>query len=197
MLMKPDLSLLLLTHNDSQNIKQNFNWLDKCPNINEIIAIDDKSTDDTTTQLKKLASKHRQVNIFSCKLDSDFGKQRQFALSKTTNNWILWLDPDETPNSQLTKFLANIRVGDYSAFHVPRKTQFLGSSLCHGETGNVKIIRVFDKNKGTFFGKVHEIWQTSGSVTTTPGAIIHHSPANFSQFLEKINCFLNHTENFT
>ena len=59
MKIKPQLSLLLLTKNESKNIEKNFDWLKQCKSIKEIIIVDDNSTDNTANLCQKLASKNR------------------------------------------------------------------------------------------------------------------------------------------
>ena len=87
-----NISLLLLTKNESENLKNNFKWLDECKTINEIIVIDDNSTDDTVETAKKLNSKNRTVKVFNRGLDGDFAYQRNFGISKTSNDLVFWLD---------------------------------------------------------------------------------------------------------
>ena len=87
MTLHHNFSLLLLTHNESENIKKNFDWLEKCKSIKEVIAIDDNSTDDTVKQLEKLQSKYRQVKIFIKSLDHDFASQRNYGISKSKYNF--------------------------------------------------------------------------------------------------------------
>ncbi|MBU3935704.1 glycosyltransferase family 2 protein [Patescibacteria group bacterium] len=186
---KHHISLLLLTKNEEDNIKVNFNWLKKCPNINEIVVVDDFSTDSTISQLKKLANQNLKIKIFKRKLNNDFSQQRIFALSKTKNNRILWLDADETPGPQLIKFLTSYNFSSKNSFSFRRQDFFAGHKLKHGETAKLKFIRFFDKRYGLFEHPVHELWISRQPITFLPLFIYHHPHKNLSTFLQKINYY--------
>jgi len=63
-----NLSLLLLTKNEQENLKEWGTWIHKLSTVNEIVVIDDESTDDTIKILKSLETKNLKVNIFKRKL---------------------------------------------------------------------------------------------------------------------------------
>jgi len=186
----PKITLLLLTKNESQNVSQNFKWLQNCQNIDQIICIDDFSTDDTLVQLNKLSPVFPNIkfNIHKRLLSSDFSKQRQFALIKSKNDWILWLDADEVPQPPLAKFLNNFDPSYYN-YSFLRHDIFLGHPLKHGETANQHFLRLFDKNHGQFQNPVHEIWHSTKPVFHTNLAINHFSHPNLTSFLQKINFY--------
>jgi glycosyltransferase involved in cell wall biosynthesis len=184
-----NLTLLLLTHNEQENIAKNFKWLDKCPSINEIIVIDDNSEDKTIEAVKKLSSKNRQVSIHSRGLDTNFSAQRQFGVSKSTNDWILWLDPDETPNKKFIRFTNHIDINKYHNYAFRRHDIFLGHELKYGETSSQYFLRLFNKNFGRFVGQVHEIWQTDQPVFHSDAYITHQSHSNLKSFFNKINFY--------
>jgi glycosyltransferase involved in cell wall biosynthesis len=183
------LSLLLLTKNEQENIKRYWTWLDKCLAINEIIVVDDNSTDDTVNELKKLATSHRQVKIYAHDLAGDFSQQRTFGVSKATNDWVLWLDADEILTNKLIEYINNIDITQYNAFSFKRNDIFLGKELKHGETANQYFIRLFNKHFGSFEGKVHEIWQPTSSVSKTDLVIYHYSHPTLYSFIQKINFY--------
>lgn len=182
------ISLLLLTKNEEGNIRTNYTWLSKCPIINEIVVIDDNSTDNTIAELKKLQTKICQVKIFSRGLDNDFSAQHNFGLSKTTNNWTLWLDADEQPEDRLVEHLNNFNFQQKTSFAFKRTYIFLDRELKHGETGNFFVTRLFNKTQGNFINKVHEIW-CSKDPTINVNLIIKHRHQDLYSFLHKINFY--------
>jgi len=181
-------SLLLLTKNESENIKSNFNWLLKCPIINEIIAIDDLSTDDTRDLLKSLETKNLKINIFSRELGNDFSSQREFGIKKSKNNWILWLDADEKPKKEMINFLNSFNFSNAN-YSFKRRDIFLGHQLKHGETSNLSFVRLFNKKHGLFQNHVHEIWKSSLPTINTDHYIFHYSHKTFYSFISKINFY--------
>ena len=184
----PNLTLLLLTHNDSTNIKDHFTWLDKCPGLNEIIIIDDNSSDDSIKEATKLKSKIRTVEIYKRGLDHNFSAQRQFGLSKAGNEWILWLDPDEEPNSEFIKFLNTFNANNFN-YSFPRHDFFLGHHLKHGETSSQSFLRLFNKNFGQFNGLVHEVWQSKKPISLGLGFIKHTSHSTLKSFFSKLDFY--------
>ena len=121
---KTNISLLLLTHNEEGSLLKNFDWLAKCPNINEIVVVDDYSTDKSLETIKSVA-KNISLKIKSRGLDRNFAAQRQFGAKQATNDWILWLDPDEKPSKKLVRFLNHFD-GHKHAYSFKRKEKFLG-----------------------------------------------------------------------
>ena len=187
--VNPSLSLLLLTKNESENIKKNFSWVGKCQTIKEIIVIDDYSTDDTFDQLKKLQSKTQKVRIFSRNLNNNFAAQRNFGISKCKHDWILALDPDEKPTDKLTLFLNHFDKHQYKSYAFKREDIFLGQTIKHGENSHLYFVRLFNKNYGKFVGQVHEIWQSQKPIKKTNLVISHYSHQTIKSFIQKINFY--------
>lgn len=182
-----NITLTLLTHNEEEKI--NFDWLKDCPRINEIIVVDDNSTDKSVEYVKKLASKNLKVSVFSRRLEGDFSAQRNFAVSKSTNSWILWLDPDEKPTKSLIDFVNKINLDKNEIYSFKRQDIFLEKILKHGETNSLNFKRLFNKKYGKFIGKVHENWDSSLPVVQKDLIIIHQSHQTLSSFLQKINLY--------
>lgn len=182
------ISLLLLTHNNASTISKYLNWLDQCPRINQIIVIDDHSTDNTQKIITNLSSKKRQVIVKSRGLANDFGAQRQFGLTQAINNWILWLDPDEEVNRSFIQFLNHFDQTQYN-YSVKRVENFVGHTLHHGETPSLNFIRLFHRQHGHFVGHVHEIWCSSKPIIQTNYSLHHHSNNTLTNFYQKINLY--------
>jgi glycosyltransferase involved in cell wall biosynthesis len=183
-----NISLCLITKNEAENISKNFIWLDLCPAINEIIAVDDNSDDDTIKSITKLQTTTRTVKVFKRGLNNNFAAQRQFGVDKTTNDFVFWLDPDEHPSSELVELLNHIDTNQYN-YSFKRLDNFLGKDLYHGETFSQHFLRLFNKNFGRFQGLVHEKWVSLKPVNQTNFILHHHSHSTLKQFLTKINLY--------
>lgn len=184
-----NISLLLITKNESESLKNNFKWLDECKTINEVIIVDDNSTDDTVETAKKLNSKNRNVKVFNRGLNNDFSAQRNFGISKVSNDLVFWLDADEYPNKKLIGFLNHIDKHKYNNYSFKRQDIFLGNTLKHGETASLKFTRLFNKNFGKFDGQVHETWVSVKPTKETGLVINHNSHKNLKSFMEKIDFY--------
>lgn len=183
-----NISLLLITKNESANINTWKTWLPKLKLVNELIVVDSQSTDDTVKKIQKLANKKLVVKTLDAENPHNFSSLRSQAIDKCKNDWILWLDADETPSPKLIKFLNHFNSTNYN-YSFPRRDTFLGEKLHHGETVNQSFLRFFNKNFGKFQGAVHEIWQTTKPVVTTNYIIYHHPHPNFYSFIQKINLY--------
>lgn len=183
------LSLVLLTKNESKNIEKNFTWLPKCKVINETIVIDDNSSDNTIEICQKLVSKKQKIKIFKRELKNDFASQRNFAISKTKNNWIFCLDADEKPSKKLIRFLNHFDTRQYKNYSFKRQDIFLKHKLKHGETASLSFTRLFNKKFGKFEGQIHEDWQTDKNIKNTKFIIFHYSHPTVRSFIQKINLY--------
>src|SRR3990167_1758767 len=95
-------SIVILTKNEEKNI---LDCLENMHDVNEIVVIDDASTDRTVEVIKSL--KRKNIKIFEHALDSVFSKQRNFGLSKAKNDWVFFVDADERVSSQLISEVKN------------------------------------------------------------------------------------------
>jgi len=186
---KQGVSLLLLTKNESKNLREHLTWLHKCPNINQVIVVDDHSTDSTISTLKELVPKTINLLIKSRGLDGNFSAQRQYGTSLATNNWILWLDADEEPSHQLISYLNSFEFDQTTNIAFKRHDFFLGGPLNHGETANQYFLRLFHRNSGGFTGMVHEIWHSNLPTKQLDIYINHYSHPTIQSFMEKINFY--------
>lgn len=181
-----NLTLILLTKNEQENLSK-WTWLDKIINLNEIIAVDDESTDNTKKILKSFESSKLSVNIHDRKLNGDFAAQRNFAVSQATNDWILFLDADEIPSPKLIDYLNNLKLSNDNCYSIKRYLVYGDKIIYHGISATDKPIRLFHKTDGTFTGKVHEGRTTTKKIININYPIFHYSAPNLKTFLSKLN----------
>src|SRR5216684_4115292 len=94
------ITVVILTKNEENNIRNCINSLLWC---DEIIIIDDYSTDATLLEISNLKSQNLKIKIFKRKLNNDFAIQRNFGLSKAKGEWILFIDADEIVSKLLKR----------------------------------------------------------------------------------------------
>lgn len=100
----------------------------------------------------------RKVRVFFKKLDRDYASQRNFLLTKSKNDWVFFIDPDERCSREIIKEIAKkIDQKKYQGLLIRREESFLGGTLKYGE-GSVWILRIGNKKYGRWQGKVHERW---------------------------------------
>lgn len=181
------LTVVVLTKNEEKNIVdclETVLWAD------EIIIVDDNSTDRTLEIIKNLNEK--KIKVFTNSLNYDFSKQRNFGLSKATKKWVIFLDSDERITSSLKEEINSIIINNiekYDGYFIKRVDFMWGKKLTHGEVGNIKLLRLIKRGKGIWMGKVHEALSVDGKTGTLGSSIFHYPHQSVSEFLSEINFY--------
>jgi len=174
------LSAVVLAKNEEENIKKCLNRLMWC---DEIVVIDDFSTDGTTKIAKQF-----QARVYKRKLGGDFASQRNFALRKAKFDWVLFIDADELVSKKLAREIRmkteNDR-GEYSSYSVKRVDIVYGKKLTGGEHGSQHIVRLVKRNHGQFVRSVHEYWVGRGKTGRLQNVLFHHPLSSLSSYLLK------------
>ena len=140
------LSVIVITKNEEKNIGEclkSVRWAD------EIIVVDAESSDATVEKARKYTQ-----NVFSHSWIG-FGEAKNFALSKCSGEWVLWLDADERVTEKLHSELIDAIAGagpGTAAFSMPRHANFLGSWIDHCGWYPGRVVRLFRKSAGSFSG---------------------------------------------
>lgn len=121
---------------------------------------------------------------FRRNLKGDFASQRNFALSKAKGDWVLFIDSDE----KLSPEIISIPQG-FAAFSLKRLDHFFGKTLHHGETGNIRLVRLAKKNFDHWEGKVHEVWVGQGKVGLLRNYLEHYPHPTIREFITEINSY--------
>lgn len=196
------MSAVVLAKNEEKNIKRCLRSLDFC---DEIIIIDDYSTDNTLNQVlkilpvgKSIRGQNSKIKIYKKKL-TDFAQQRNFGLKKATGDWVLFIDADEEISSELKNELVEFkRKGldkELSAYYIKRRDFFWGRELKHGEIKKIRrkgLIRLVKKEVGIWEGKVHErlrLKTENPKLQVFKNFINHYPHQTIKDFLKKINFY--------
>lgn len=175
-------SAAIITRNEKQNIIKCLKTVSWC---DEIIVVDDESTDGT----RELA-KQKGAKVYFRPSAADFASQRNFALRKAKGKWVLFIDADERVTESLKKeILAVLDRADISGYRLKRDDVFLGKRLHYGETANVKLIRLARKEAGSWTRPVHEIWDIKGRVGELNQPLLHYPHGSIAEFIEEINTY--------
>jgi tetratricopeptide (TPR) repeat protein len=177
--------------------KNEMNYLPGCLEsvqdlCDEFILVDSGSTDGSQVWAKDWASKTKGAQYFSQAWPDSFSTQRNFALSKVTTDWILFLDADERLDAQSQSLIRQaIQSSVSSAIQIcirnytydfqewgyqPPDTQFKNYPYGYIET---KLHRLFRRSeKIRYSGILHEKIEPQLSKhslpTETSEIIIHH-----------------------
>ncbi len=137
--------------------------------------------------IKNIPKQIAKNKILIHDLQQNFAKHRNFALKKAKYDWVFFLDSDELITPKLAREIKSaIKNNKYQAFYIERKDIFYNHRLKHGETGNIKIIRLMQKNSGKFIREVHELWQTKYPTGKLKNPLLHHHNNLTANFINKI-----------
>ncbi len=187
------ITAVILTRDEEKNIEECLRVLYWC---DELIVIDDNSSDKTVEIARKMGAK-----VFSHALKDDFSQQRNYGLEKTKSDWVLFVDADERVSealaSELSTFPSARAQGEgnsqlstqYVGFYIKRKDFMWGKELKHGETGKVKLLRLAKKAAGEWEGKVHEEWKIKGKIGQLNSPLLHYPHQSITEFLKEINFY--------
>lgn len=180
------LSVVILTKNEENNI---VDCLEKALFSDEVIVIDDYSTDRTLELINSF--KNEKIKIFKRKLEGDFASQRNFALSKTKNEWILFIDADERLSEDLISEIKDkIDSGTkYRGFYLRRSDNMWGKIFRYGEINQTKLLRLARNGTGQWKNKVHEEWDINGKSGELNNKLIHYPHQSVREFLQEINFY--------
>lgn len=176
------LSVVIITYNEEENIGR---CLEKVKWAEEIIIVDNFSTDLT----RDIAGRYTD-QIFQRKWDG-FGSQKNYAISKATNNWILAIDADERVTRELSdEILALFRSGEplLAGYELPYKVFFGDRWVRHGGWYPEYHLRLFRKDKGRFKERlVHEGVEVSGPVGRLHNFVEHYTYRSISDFVQRMD----------
>ncbi|MDR3124888.1 MAG: glycosyltransferase family 2 protein [Endomicrobium sp.] len=173
-------SAYVLTKNVEKYIKdciESIKWVD------EIVVIDDYSTDNTVEIAKSFGCKVIQNNL-EC-----FGKQRNFALEHCTYQWIVCLDADERLSQHLRKEIEyELKKSlDFDVYIAPRKSKFINKWIMHsGWYPDYRHPILFNKSKVKYKDQlVHEDVDYKGKKFYFKGDILHYPYDTIKNFIKK------------
>ena len=103
------LTVIILTHNEERHIEA---CIRSAAFADEILVIDDMSTDRTAELAQSLGAR-----VVMHPLAGDFAGQRNFALTQTDADWVLYVDADERVNEGTEAELHRIMEADARAVY--------------------------------------------------------------------------------
>lgn len=182
--MSMSITAVILTKNEERNIEECIKGLSWC---NEILVIDDNSTDRTVGLAQKM-----KVTVLERSLNGNFSSQRNFALEKAKGDWVLFVDADERVSPSLAyeiqgKIAENVE--SIQGYFIKRSDTMWGKELKHGETGQIQFLRLGKKDAGSWIGRVHEIWEIQGKTARLKNSLSHLPHPNLTEFLGEINFY--------
>lgn len=176
----PTLSVIIITKNEASHIAdclQSVAWAD------EIIVLDSGSSDDTVAICKTFTDKVYTTDW------QGFGIQKQRALDKASNDWILSIDADEIVTSELkAEIMQAMQTSEINGFEIPRLSNYCGRVIRHGGWYPDYVLRLFRREQGHFTDAVvHERIVVTGKIAKLNTPFLHDAFVDFEEVLHKVN----------
>lgn len=177
------LSAVISAYNEENNIERSLRSLNFS---DEIIVVDNSSTDKTSEIAKKYTKKIYQQKNDPTKIDI----QKNFGFSKATHDWVLSIDADEEVSKELAEEIKKVinKESNISGYWIPRKNYIFGKWISQNTGWYPDYqLRLFKKGEGEYKSQhVHEDLSINGATGKLSEHIIHHNYDSVEQYIRKI-----------
>jgi glycosyltransferase involved in cell wall biosynthesis len=177
---KAALTVVIIAKNEEANIEETLKsvsgWAD------EIIVVDDHSTDRTAEISKKYA------RVLSRRMENE-GIHRNWAYAQAQNSWVLSLDADEKVSEELKiEIRREIKNTAHAAFDIPLRNYIGNYWVRYGGWYPASKVRLFRKEKFKYEEvQVHPRVFIKGSCGHLKSDIIHKGYPDIEHFLSSVN----------
>ena len=171
------ISASIIVFNEEENIAELCETVSWC---DEIVIVDSASTDNTVEIAEKYTNKIFQREFKSYK------DKHEFADSKTTGDWVFWIDADERVTPELLESIENLKKLNEAdlpdGFWIARKTWYLGRWIKHSGWYPDYQMRLYRKSASFWDGvSPHETARVKGHTEKLNGEFLHYTKKNLSE----------------
>ena len=175
-----DISVAIITKNEENNLPA---CLESVLFSNDIVVVDSGSTDRTIEIAEKSGCR-----IFKEEWKG-YALQKNSAVQKCINNWVLVIDADERVPTETVNALKTLVAGNPTAgaYRFPRKNFFHNKWLKHGGQWPDRQTKLVRRDNGKFTSIIHERWMTEGTIENIELPIEHYCFSGYSDLLTTLN----------
>ena len=155
----------------------------------EVLVVENDSTDDTVKRARAAGA-----TVFSHPFVT-IGAQRNEAISRATQSWILVVDADERGTPALGAEIARLVAANTEgadAYRARRRNFFFGREISHGGWERDRPVRLFRSVLRYDERPVHEHVVTNGTVGTLDEPLLHTPYATLDEYVEKLGRYSRH-----
>jgi len=179
---KYKVSAVVVTKNEEKKIAgclESIKWMD------EIVLVDDRSTDRTVEIAKKF-----KVKMVS-KKSSNFSIRRNIGTKKTSGDWVLHIDADERMTPELKKEIlkiVNTPKNKFTSYAIPRRNYIFGKEMKHCGLWPDYVEHFFKRSAFVSWkGALHETPIVKGKMGYLKYPLIHLKHDFLSEMVKKTN----------
>lgn len=175
------LAILILTLNEEENIVP---CVESAAFADEIVVVDSGSSDRTAELATQLGAK-----VVFHKFDG-FGSQRNFALSQTDAEWVMYLDADERITPALAEEIRQtVDNGEAAAYEILRHNYAFGQFIMHGGFRPDYSLRLYPRSAVLWDGVVHEQANVTVPKRKLRCVMVHHTYTDWERYFNKFNSY--------
>ena len=169
-------SVIILARNEEHNI---HDCIESVQFADEVLVIDDFSTDDTVKIAKEMGAR-----VVQHAMNGDWGAQQTFGIEQATSDWILFLDADERISEPLAKEIQAIVVNEPNkAYWIQRRNKFHHNHATHGVLRPDYVLRLMPKEGSYVEGYVHPAIITPYPTEKLQHPMYHYTYDIFQQIM--------------
>lgn len=173
-------SVLILARNEENNIKD---CIESCNFADEVIVIDDNSTDKTKEFAEQLGAR-----VINRSMNGDWGGQQTFAIQQAKYEWIFFIDADERCTPELGKEIRKtVEKNEHYAYWIKRKNKFYHNKATHGSLRPDYVCRLMPAKGSYVEGFVHPAFVTPYENRKLKSHMYHYTYDNWEQYTSKLN----------
>jgi len=171
------ISAIILAKNAEEIIADCLDSISFC---DEIIVIDDGSTDRTSEIAKRM-----NATVYPL-VERNFAERRNYGLRKAKGKWILYIDTDERISSELREEIEIVISQEksiFDAYRFPRKNFYFGKH----EWPTIEMQeRLFKRTAlQEWYGALHETARVKGTIGNLDGFLIHYTHQDLTSMVAK------------
>lgn len=179
---KLPITIAMTARNEAHNLPRCLDAVHEW--VKEIVVVINDCTDKTREVAESYGAKVHESSW------AGFRDQKNKALEKAGQPWVLALDADEVVSENLRRdivtFLANDR-DRFAAASSPRKVWFMGRWITHGDWYPDRVTRLFLRDKGRWVGSTeHCRVEVEGAVRPLESDLLHFSNPDIGSHVRKI-----------
>ncbi len=176
------ITVLILAKNEEKNIAD---CIQSALFADEVIVIDDLSTDSTVEIAQSLGAK-----VCRHAMEGNWGAQQTFAIEQARTNWIFFLDADERITPELAVEIRQvIAQGEYYAYKVPRLNYFIGEVVRHCGWYPDYGYHLMPRKDFHVEGYVHPTFVHPYQTRFLQNHLIHYPYVSWEQYFNKFNLY--------
>lgn len=183
---KLKISSIIIARDEEENIRRCVE--SQTYVVDDIVLLVDSRTTDKTLQI---ASTYKNVNAEVVTF-SGYAQTKNYALSKTKFDWVLWIDADEELTPELKSELSEFKNSSpkYVAYDFARRAFFLGKWIKHSGWYPGRVVRLFNKRHASFNEKaVHEHLIVNGETGHLKHDLNHYTDPTIEHYFKKFNVY--------